>query len=250
LLAHELAHVAQSAATASPCLRRVVEVRAPGRGEATAFDRRQELVDRMNGLSKGIQYRLDGARIAFTVTDATKATPFDHQMQGFIDRGDVVPMRLITKEGRVGGQNLLIDAFEAGYLDLDDMRASDNQSFQMNLIHLLTERFAAPNYARRIGTNFSNAEFLRAHAAGLQAETQYLRDTVGDPTIRFVFEEQRPDGTLEFGFRSTDGYSIFHVFQKTDQAVSGGHVFVQTADKRHLSIPDFVAQRSAAPARP
>jgi len=120
----------------------------------------------------------------------------------------------------------------------------------MNLIHLLTERFAVRNYERRIGTNFSEAEFNRAHAAGLQAETQYLRDTVGDPTIRFVFEENRADGTLVFGYRSNEGYRIFHVFRRSAQAVSGGHVFVQTADNRRITIDQLITERAAAAAAP
>lgn len=253
LLAHELTHVLQQRTAFSPCLRRVVELRPPGRGEASAFDRRQELIDRMNALSPGIEYRLEDRQIAYTVVDAAQATPFDRQMQGFIDRAEVVPLRLITSEGRAGSratgfQTVLIDFFDAAYVDLDDLRASDDNSFQMNLIHLLTERFAVRNYARRIGTNFSDAEFQRAHAAGLQAETQYLRDTVGDPTIRFIFEESRADGTVEFGFRSNEGYRIFHVFLRSTRAVSGGRVFVLTRDNRRLSIDELIAERAAAAA--
>jgi hypothetical protein len=251
LLAHELTHVVQQGVTPSLRIQRAVEVRPPGRGEASAFDRRQELIDRMNALSTGVSYALSGQRFAYTVTNAANATPFDRQMEGLIDRAEVVPLRLITSAGRVGSAatgfgSLLIDSLEAGYLDLDDMRASDDNSFKMNLLHLLTERFAVPNYERRIGTNM-DAEFGRAHAAGLQAETQYLRDTIGDPTIRFVFEETKPGGnTLVFGYRSAEGYSIFHVFLRSQQAVSGGQVWVQTRDNRHISINDLIAERAAA----
>ena len=85
LLAHELTHVVQHGeGDSGPCLRRAVELRPPGRGEATAFERRQEIIDRMNSLSKGVAYRLDGGRIAYTVLNAGQATPFDRQMQGFI----------------------------------------------------------------------------------------------------------------------------------------------------------------------
>ena len=73
-------------------------------------------------------------------------------MRGFIDRAEVIPLRLITSAGRVGGAPLLVDSFNLAYLDLDDELASDNLSFQLNLIHLLTERASARNYARRIGT--------------------------------------------------------------------------------------------------
>ena len=255
LLAHELAHVVQQSASIQPRVQRVVELRPPGRLEASAFDRRQEIVDRMNGLSAGIAYTLAGQRIAYTLNDPARLTPFDRQMQGFIDRAEVVPLRLITSAGRVGTpatgfQNLLVDFFDSAYVDVDDLRASDDNSFKMSLVHLLSERFAVRDYERRIGTDFTQADFDRAHAIGLQTEAQCLRDTVGDPTIRFVFEETRPDGTLVFGFRSNEGYSIFHVFRRTQQAVSGGHVFVQTRDNRRVTVDALIAERAAAASRP
>ncbi|MCS6825256.1 MAG: DUF4157 domain-containing protein [Caldilinea sp.] len=252
LTAHELTHVVQQRMASvqgaqPPAIQRVVEVRPPGRGEASAFDRRQELIDRLNALSPAIQYRLEGREIRYDVIDEAGLTNFDRQMQGFIDRPEIVPMRLITSSGRVDGAPLLVDSFIAGYVDLDDMLASDDLSFQMNLIHLLTERFRVRNYARRIGTDFS-ALFDRAHRAGLDAEAEMLRNVFNDPTIRFVYEETRPNGTDVFGFRSAEGYSIFHVFRRAGRARRGGEVFVQTRDGRRLSVQDFLAERAAAPA--
>lgn len=250
LTAHELTHVVQQQTglmqgPQPPTIQRVVEVRPPGRGEASAFDRRQELIDRLNTLSPAIQYRLEGREIRYDVIDEAALTNFDRQMQGFIDRPEVVPMRLITSAGLIGGAPLLVDSFIAGYVDLDDMLASDDLSFRMNLIHLLVERFRVRNYARRIGTDFS-ALFDRAHRAGLDAEAELLRDVFNDPTIRFVYEETRPNGTDVFGFRSREGYSVFHVFRRAGRARRGGEVFVQTNDGRRLSVEEFLAERAAA----
>lgn len=234
-----------------PSIQRVVEIRPPGRGEASAFDRRQELIDQLNAQSAAIQYRLDGRVLLYDVIDEAALTNFDRQMRGFIDRAEVAPMRLITSAGLVGGQRVLVDFFDLGYVDLDDLLASDDHSFQMNLIHILAERFRVRNYARRIGTNFSDAEFNRAHQAGLEAETELLRDVFGDPTIRFIYEETRPNGTDVFGFRSQEGYWVFHVFRRAGRGVRGGEVFVQTQDRRRLTIEEFRAEReAAAPAVP
>ena len=49
------------------------------------------------------------------------------------------------------------DAFTSGYVDIDDLLAGDDLGFQMLLVHFLTERAATSNYARRIGTDFSQA---------------------------------------------------------------------------------------------
>jgi hypothetical protein len=118
LTAHELTHVVQQAGgrisalaaavgklqgdpTQFPSIQRVLEVRPPGRGEASAFDRRQELIDQLNDQSAAIQYRLEGREIRYTIIDPTALTHFDRQMRGFIDRPELVPMRLTTGANRV-----------------------------------------------------------------------------------------------------------------------------------------------------
>ena len=237
-------------------LQRVVEVRPPGRGEASAFDRVDELIDRINRQTPGVLYRLDGRRIVYEVLDEDLLQNFDEKMMEFIDNEAVVPMRLITNEGRVGGQRVLIDTVDSAYVDLDDLMASDDLSFQMNLIHLLQERFGIRNYERRIGTNIATdgagnltPEFRRAHRAGIDAEVAHLRSFVGDPTIEFVFEEDQGNGRVLFGFRSrTERYRIFHLFRRGGRGVQGGEVFVQTRDNRRITIEELIAEREAAAA--
>jgi Domain of unknown function (DUF4157) len=248
LLAHELTHVVQQNGGQQQ-VQRVVEVRPPGRGEASAFDRRDELIDRMNAVSRGLRFSLDGRRIVYEMVEGGTLSAFDREMIRLIDGSSVLPMRLITKDGLVGDrrsgfQPLLIDSLSAAYVDLDDMMASDDLSFQMNLVHFLRERASIRNYERRIGTNISEAEFNRAHSNGIESEVQVLRDTIGDPTIRFVYEEPKSNGTVVFGFRGT-GFWVFHVFRGTRRNLSGGFLYVQ-AGSRRLSVDEFVQERNAA----
>lgn len=230
-------------------VQRVVELRPPGRGEASAFDRRQELIDRMNSLTTGMRYSLDGRRIVYEVIDEDNLTNFDQQMRDFIDRDEVVPLRLITSAGRVnvGGSftPLLFDSFISGYADLDDLMASDDHAFQIVLLHFLAERFSVRNYERRIGTNLGPS-FDRAHRIGRTAETEYFRSVVGDPTIRFNYEEERPNGTLVVAWKSTEGYRIFHVIRGAGREERGGIVFVRTRDGRRITIEELIAEREAA----
>jgi hypothetical protein len=270
LTAHELTHVLQQTGghhnqtqsqkssdfVQEPTIQRVIEVRPPGRGEASAFDRRQELIDRLNTFSADIQYRLDGRRIAYDVIDVAAAlTHFDRQMQGFIDRNEVVPMRPIARAGLVGGGSLLIDSFESAYVDLDDMLASNDLSFQMNLLHILVERFSTRDYERRIGSPGLSAidpatgdlrrEFRRAHAAGIDAEVEQLRSAIGDPTITFRRERSR-GGTTIFEFRSREGYRVIHVFGRDRGGLQSGRVFVRTRDNREITIEELRVERAAA----
>ena len=239
-------------ATRVPNIQRVVEVRPPGRGEASAFDRRQELVTRLNALSAAIQYRLEGRAIRYRIVDAANLTHFDRQMQIFIDRAEVVPLRLITGAGYVQGpggfQPLSLDSYVLGYLDLEDLLASDEHGFQARLLHVLTERFATRNYERRIGTAFTMAEFNRAHRAAHEAEAAHFQNVFSDPTIRFLYAEPRPNGTWVVGFRSDEGYHIFRVVRGAGRNVRGAQVWVRSRDRRRLTVDEFLNERRAAPA--
>ncbi len=241
LLAHELVHVVQQEARCAH-LQRVIEIRPPGRGEASAFDRRQELIDRLNAQSPAIQYWLEGRRLRYRIVDESALTNFDHQMRGFIDRPEVVPMRLITRSGYVGGGPLLVDSLVLAYVDLDDLLASGDLSFQLNLIHLLTERFGVRGYARRIGT--AMPEFDRVHRAGLEAEAAHLQSVIGDPSIRFNYEEERPNGTVVFAFRSSEGYRVFHVFRAAGREERHGVIWVRTRDGRRLTVEQLRQERA------
>jgi hypothetical protein len=226
-------------------------VRPPGRGEASAFDRRQELIDRLNAQSAAIQYRLEERVLHYEIVDEASLTYFDRQMQAFIDHGEVLPMRLITGAGYVQGaggafEPLSLDSFVLGYVDLDDLLASDDLGFQARLIHVLTERFATRNYERRIGTAFTTAEFNPAHRAAHEAEAELFQDVIGDPTIRFLYAEARPNGTWVVAFRSDEGYRIFRVVRGAGREVRGAEVWVRTSDGRRLTVDQLRAERRAA----
>lgn len=265
LLAHELAHTLQQR-DGRQRLRRTVELRPPGRGEASAFDRAHELVDRLNAVSvprpgdaPPITYRLDadGRTLQYEVSDEAALATFDRQMMSFIDAGQVIPLRLITRAGRARDQPVgpflavTADQFVSGYVDLDDLMAADDTAFKLMLVHFITERLQVPNYARRIGTNI-NPLFARAHAAGIEAEVALLRGLLNDPSVRLNYQELRPDGTTFVrAFRSADeGYRVFFVIRSITSPLSTSVVHVRTADGRRMSFEDFLAQRAAAAAGP
>jgi hypothetical protein len=262
LTAHELAHVKQNVQSSpehEAVAQRMIELRPPGRGEASAFDRRQELVDRLNAVSDAVVYRLgdDSRTVLYDIVEGGELSTFDQQVTGFIDAGQVIPLRLITHEGRVGSaaagfEPLLEDEFVLGYVDLDDLLAGDDSSFKLVFSHLVTERLDVPNYARRIGTNIGG-QFARAHGRGRAAETALLRGLLNDPSIEYNYDEVKPNGTLVVAWRSRDHrYSVFHILRdRPGREVVGGVTQVRTADGRRLSLEDFIAERSAAvPAAP
>lgn len=232
-------------------VQRVVELRPPGKGEASAFERRDELVARLNAQTTALSFSLDDRKLQAEVVDEANLSNFDRQMQKFIDLGTVIPLRMITSEGMVGDktngfQHVFVDAADSGYFDLDDMLACDDMSFQMNMIHILTERGAIKNYDKRIGTGISDPEFQSAHRKGIDAEAEHLQSVIGDPTIKFNYEENKPGGTVVFAFKSKEGYRVIHVFANINKKVAGGKVSVILKDgKTRLTLDDFIAQRKA-----
>lgn len=258
LTAHELTHVVQQVhGRAQPSIQRVLEVRPPGRGEASAFDRRQELIDRLNAQSAAIQYHLDGREIRRDIIDEPHLTAFDRQMRAFIERAELVPMRLVTHEDRLaGGARVTADSARTGKVDLDDLMADDDPSFRSDMAHFLTERFAIRNYAHRIGAEvgdpsfITGPEFNRAHRLGKNAEAALLQEMFNDPSIEFNYEETLPNNTWLNNFVSrAHRYQIFQTMQ-SNRDIAGGSMFVKTPDGRQFTLEDFRAQRAAAGAAP
>ncbi|MBP8132841.1 MAG: DUF4157 domain-containing protein [Zoogloea sp.] len=251
LIAHELTHVRQQAnhrgqSGTTDAVQRKLELRPPGKGEASAFDRAQEFVDKLNTVSPAIQYALTGQALTCTVVDAATLTHFDKTMQGFIERGELVPMRLITAKGRVGGQALFGDSFRAAYVDLDDMLKDDIYSFQSDLLHFLTERFVVRNYDKKIGGNMDGL-FKKAHRAGKDAEAAQLQALFNDPSIAFVYEDTQPNHTWVNAFKSkANGFWIFQVVKKSNLEVAGGEMWVRRKDGKRVSIDDFRKERGTA----
>ena len=272
LLAHELTHVVQQTGQggvgshpnvshdrSEMTIRRAIELRPPGRGEASAFGRANELVDRLNTTSSAVTYALaaDGRTLTYAMIDGVTPDKFDTMMTGFIDETQVIPLRLITSAGRVTGAGgnfvpLTGDSFVTGYVDLDDLLGSSDVGFKLLLAHFITERLEVPNYARRLGTAGLVPLFNRAHEKGREAEAQVLQDLLNDPSIRFHYDELKPNGTTFVrAFRSRDeGYRVFWVIRGHGVSSTISISDIRVVDgSRRLTIEDFIAERSAPPGR-
>jgi hypothetical protein len=189
-------------------LQRKVAMRDVGRGEQSGFARVPELVDRLNAMSAGLTYALTGSELTYTLKPGGTLSNFDTQMQGFVDQAAVIPLRFTNRHGLLGSkakgfhESVTEDAWSSGYVDIDDLLASSDLGLQSVLVHFLRERTATTNYAQRIGSRSLDtdpataggaaaaaahqAEFDRAHAQGIQAELQVLRDFFSDPSIRLI----------------------------------------------------------------
>ncbi len=183
---------------------RRVSMRDVGRGEQSGFARVEELVERLNVMSKGLQYDVTGGFLTYKRVEGGTLSEFDRQMVAYIDEAADIPMRFTNRHGLLGDKAVgfhwavEVDSWLAGYVDIDDLLASSDIGLQTSLVHLLRERQLTRNYARRIGTPSLDAsqpapaaEFRVAHARGIDAELAVLRDYFGDPSIRIVDANSR-----------------------------------------------------------
>ena len=121
----------------------------------------------------------------------------------------------------------------------------------MLLVHFLTERAATKNYARRIGTDFSQREFDRGHGLGIEAEAQILRDFFGDQSIRIVADSPSP--TIRRVFRNSRGDRIrrrIRLGRGEESGINASSVDVVTAGNIVMTPEDYLAllerERTAA----
>src|SRR5262249_39715529 len=149
LLAHELAHVVQND---GPRIHRRISMRDVGRGEFSGFARLPELIDRLNAVASGLEFALDADNnLTYKEKPSGTLTEFERRIKAFIDSGTVIPLRLTNHEGLVGTRahgfntQVEIDEFNSGYVDIDDLLASDDLGLQTGMIHFLTERATVRN---------------------------------------------------------------------------------------------------------
>jgi hypothetical protein len=122
-----------------------------------------------------------------------------------------------------------MDDYRMGYVDIDDLMASDDLSFQSILLHFLQERAVTPRYEQRIGTASMDVNttagaraFNRGHTAGRTAEEEHWQDVFGDSDIRFSYEDLNARGTGNVVFRSpSNNYNIFITVRRAAQVPGG-----------------------------
>lgn len=241
-------------------LARQVEIRGVPWEPESGLPRLPELINRLNAVSPSLTFSMKGDDLHYDQVEGTDPSSFDRQMMALIDRTERIPMRLVNRQALLGskatGFHTAVDgdAFQSGYVDIDDLLAGDDLGFRMLLVHFLTERAVTANYAHRIGTQFTQVEFDRGHSRGIEAEAQILREFFGDPTI--VIWEDSPSVMIRRVFRNHRGDKIrrrIRIGHGDDQGVNASWIDVVTHDKQVLTPEAYLEllqneRAAAAPA--
>jgi hypothetical protein len=225
-------------------LARRVEIRGVPWEPESGISRLPELIERLNKISPSLTFSLDGERLRYEQRANPKPpSSFDLQLIDLIDGHEVVPVRLVNRKARLGAREIGFhtpvdgDAFQSGYVDIDDLLAGDDLGFQMLFLHFLTERAVTRNYSHRMGGGIPDAEFRRGHSLGTEAEAQVLREFFGDPTI--VIWEDSPSPTIRRVFFSRRRHDKFRrrirIGHGADEGVDASSVDVVTRQGQVLT---------------
>jgi uncharacterized protein DUF4157 len=239
-------------------LQRKVEMRHDPNPRFSGFARLPELIDRLNRISKALTFSMSANKLVYVQRPGASLGNFDKQMQGFIDQADLIPMRLTNRHGRLGdpehgfSAQITGDNFASGYVDIDDLLASDDLGLQEFLVHMLRERTETPHYAARLGSSslelsssLKEAQFLDAHEKGVDAEVALMNDFFGDNTI----QADPTDTTIGPNDRAFINHDNDHIYSRIRQGtgnqsgVQSLHVEVVTADGRTLTPEQYRALR-------
>jgi len=230
---------------------RITVVNRGPRHDATPFVPR--FIDRLNQINPGaIQYRLVGNVLHCEVRNRGALSPFDQDMMRYIGRnqggGVINPAGVLIDPP--GGDHPIsfrvtartrefIDAYAFGTVDLADLLNCPEHSFQMNVLHILEERWQNPNYAVRRPD--SSGIFRQGHREALASEATYLGRLLNEPTLRFEMEFDRAPTVFVCRFSANNGMQVEHVFT-THGTVSTSEIYVVHGGRRrtlqdHLAAP-------------
>jgi hypothetical protein len=245
---------------------REIEMRDVGKGEQSGFARLPELIDRLNAVSPSLIFKLDGNKLTYEPVAGLDPDGFDTQMMELIDNKALIPLRLTNRHGLLGDKvsgfhdQVDGDAFSSGYVDIDDVLASDDMGFKLLLVHFLTERAVTKNYAKRIGIDdpakggFTEKEFERSHGKGNDAEVRLLRDFFGDPTIKLIADTNAPAFRVFRNSRGDTIREIEHQGKGVERGVQFDTVEVTTKKDGKKHTPDeykaILEAERAAPVAP
>ncbi|MDH7445080.1 hypothetical protein [Aquimarina sp. 2201CG14-23] len=186
-------------------------------------------------------------RYAARPNSVPKMTNFIRGIMQFIDTPVRVSMRFVNRTP------IIIDSFSSGAVDIDDMLNASDHSFQLSLMHLLTERFATMGYVL-LGPQQRRRVYARSHNLALDSDVQLLSNWLNDPTIRFNFQMNGANREIMLFFSSQNPryLSIRHSFFETlgrDRTTSD--VLIELNDGRLISLANFLRMNpSSIPALP
>ncbi|WP_262494864.1 RHS repeat-associated core domain-containing protein [Flavobacterium branchiophilum] len=107
---------------------------------------------------------------------------FAKQMEAAMCSTNTATLSLIDSSNSV-----MIDAFTTGEVDMGDMTSGTAETFKDNTLHIVNERISVAGYDQNKGT-VSNADFSKAHQAGIDGEVKYIQELYPNKNISFQGE--------------------------------------------------------------
>ncbi|WP_420573279.1 DUF4157 domain-containing protein [Kordia sp.] len=179
--------------------------------EGATADLRNKFLKKINSSSMKFDMDASGNITKRKASDVANGQ-YEKVMESAVQNAQIVKFRLIAKS-----DTLFMDSFASGKVDASDMVDLPSDLFQINMIHILAERFSVADYEK----NKRTAGFRGAHKKGLDAEEKFLKEKYPKKTIKYIGAgidnstkkvDKAGTGTVDYYFDFTD---VKHVYTQS-----------------------------------
>lgn len=197
-------------------------------------EKRKAFVAKMSAGS-ALQFTLDAAGLV-QQADATivPTDEYGKQIAAAIKDAQTVNLNFINQDNTVFG-----DSFASGEVDYDDMIGMPERLFLSNVMHFIVERFAITDYEKSKSTA-TNADFMKAHGKGQEAQERQLKEWYPKKTIKYKGQgydaaskvvDASGNGSIDYYFDFTGVKQVFK------QNVVGGAVKESIISSKIVEVP-------------
>lgn len=113
---------------------------------------------------------------------ATADDVFTSSLLGAIGNKQTIGLKLVNDD------NLFIDEFTNGKVDVGDLLGMGNALFQSNLLHIVTERIETPDYEKNKNSSDEKV-YDKAHDKALKKEEEFMKEKHPGANIKYKSDD-------------------------------------------------------------
>ena len=149
--------------------------------EVSGVDR-DKFLARINSTAS-VQFKYnDKNQLVAVDSKATADDVFTSSLLGAIGNKQTIGLRLVNDD------ELFVDEFTNGKVDVGDLLGMGNEMFQTNLLHVVTERIETPDYEKNKNST-DESVYDKAHDKALKKEEAFMKEKHPGANIKYKSDD-------------------------------------------------------------